>query len=109
MERKITATVGDLIAALSKFPTDAPVFGYSYLDECDVPLEVAEYLEGPFECMEPEEEGDEPYYYPPHGCQGDSFVQDHWNTNGMSPVVYLRERSYCDEEYNAAKINLIGE
>jgi hypothetical protein len=59
--------------------------------------------------MEPEEEGDEPYYYPPHGCQADSIVQDYWNANGICPVVYLRECGYCDEEYNAAKINLIGE
>ncbi len=98
MERKITATVGDLIAALSKFPADAPVFGYSYLNECDVPLQVAEYIKEPTDFLEPEEEGDEPYYYPPHGCQGDSFVQDHWNTNGAGPVIYLRERGWSDDE-----------
>lgn len=109
MEVKMTATVGELIEALSRFPKDTPVFGYSHLDEGDTPIEVVEYFEGPFECMEPEEPGDEPYYYPPHGCQADSSVQDHWNTNGIGPVVYLRDRSYCDEEYNYAKISMIGE
>lgn len=107
--RKVTATVGDLIEALSKFPKEAPVFAYSYVDECDVPLEVAEYKEGPFECMEPEEPGDLPYYFPPLGCQGDSVVQMHWSEHGICPVVYLRDRSYCQEEFNGAKIDLIGE
>lgn len=105
--RKMTATVGDLIEALSKFPKNTPVFGYSYLDECDVPLEVAEYMEGPFECIEEEDEA--PFYYPPHGCQGDSHVDRHWSENGVGPVVYLRDRSYCREEFNGAKIDLIGE
>lgn len=106
---KVTATVGDLIEVLSKFPKDTPVFAYSYLDECDVPLEVAEYLEGPFECMPLEDEDDIPFYYPPHGCQGGSIVDRHWRDNGVGPVVYLRETSYCREEFNGAKINLIGE
>lgn len=106
---KVTATVGDLIEALSKFPKDTPVFGYSYLDECDLPIEVAEYMEGPFECMEPEEEDEAPFYYPPHGCQGDSYVDRHWCENGVGPVVYLRDLSYCREEFNGAKMNLIGE
>lgn len=108
MKRKITATVGELIAALSQFPEDTPVFGYSYLDEGDTPIQVVEYAAGPFEYIEPDEFVDTPYYYPPHGCQADSYVQDYLNENGVSPVVYLRDRSYCKEEYNDFKIDMIG-
>ena len=92
---KYTVTAGELIAALSKFPADTPVFGYSYLDECDVPIEVCEIFPGPV--VETDEVGDT-FMYPPHGCQGDSYVERHWLDNGPGPVIYLRDRNWSDNE-----------
>ena len=51
---KMTATVGDIITALSKLPMDTPVFGYSMTDECDVCLDVMETIPGPID-MESED------------------------------------------------------
>lgn len=80
------ATVRDLIKALQKFPMDAPVFGYSFTDECDFPIQVAA-LEQPYMYH------GEPY--PRHGCQGDSHVQEYWEqTNQVCDVVYVRPRAY---------------
>jgi hypothetical protein len=39
---KWTATAGEIIAALSKFPADTPVFLYNDLDEGDAPVEICE-------------------------------------------------------------------
>jgi hypothetical protein len=36
--------------------------------------------------------------YPPHGCQGDSYVERHWLDNGPGPVIYLRDRNWSDNE-----------
>ena len=60
MKRKMTATVGDLIAALSKVPADTPVFGYSMTDECDVCLDVMEVIPGPIDMESEDWETGEP-------------------------------------------------
>lgn len=98
------ATVADLISALQKMPQDAPVFGYSETDECDTRLEAVELY---IPTKEDEEEmqaqiADEnpwPTVYPPHYCQGDSYVSDYWRENKkVSPVVYVRESVWEDRK-----------
>ena len=99
------ATVADLISALQKMPQDAPIFGYSETDECDSRIEVVELYIPSQEDEESmvEQIADEsnpwPTVYPPHYCQGDSYVSDYWRENKkVSPVVYIRESVYGDRE-----------
>ena len=82
------ATVRDLIKALQKFSMDAPVFGYSDVDEGDFPIQVVS-LNKPHLY--------ENQYYPAFGCQGDSYVEEYWSEKGVPcEVVYVRPRMYCD-------------
>ena len=98
------ATVADLISALQKMPQDAPVFGYSETDECDNRLEVVELYIPTKEDEENyatavAENPEWPWVYPPHYCQGDSYVGDYWRENGkLSPVVYIRESLWEDRD-----------
>lgn len=108
--RKMTATAGDIIKALSKVPTDTPVFGYSYTDECDLLLEIMEICPGPVVVEEEDKEwaaetGQYYHKYSPKYCKGDSYVEEHWRENGEGPVVFLRESSWCDTE-NDTVINI---
>lgn len=98
--RKMTATAGDIIKALSKVPADTPVFGYSYTDECDLLLEIMKICPGPHEVTDEDWETGEPYVrkYSPRYCQGDSYVEEHWRENGEGPVIFLRESSWHDTE-----------
>jgi hypothetical protein len=95
-------TVGDLIAALQQMPKDAPVFGYSETDECDLLLEVVEFYTPTQEdeeafAEELKENPEWPWAAPPHYCQGDSYVGDYWRENRkLSPVVYIRESLWED-------------
>lgn len=104
---KMTATVGDIIAALSKYPADTPVFGYSYTDEGDALIAIAEYIDGPQLVEDEDWETGEPYSYycAPYYCKGDSYVEEHWRKNGEGPVIYLRESGWS-EESNENKIVL---
>lgn len=81
-----TYTVGELIEELKKIPPYVPVFGYSMMDEGDFPVQVVE-LTGPI--LEPDDDGTIRGLIP-HGCQGDSFVEEYWNAHGKGPVVYIR-------------------
>ena len=110
MKRKMTATVGDLIAALSKVPADTPVFGYSMTDECDVCLDVMEVIPGPIDMESEDWETGEPCIVKrsPHYCKGDSHVEEHWYHNGEGPVVFLRELGWRDEEATPNITILIG-
>lgn len=91
---KWTATAGEIIAALSKFPADTPVFAYSNLDECDVPIEICEIRPEPyFEVYD-----GETFMHAPFGCQGDSHVERYYNEQGPGPVIYLRDRTWFDDE-----------
>ena len=100
MERKMTATVGDLIAALSKVPVDTPVFGYSMTDECDVRLDVMEVIPGPIDMESEDWETGEPCIvkHSPHYCKGDSYVERHWEEHGKGPIIYLRDSGWCDRD-----------
>lgn len=110
------ATVADLIAALQKMPQDAPVFGYSETDECDMRLEVVELYvptqedEDDF-ATQLKENPEWPWATPPHYCQGDSYVGDLWRENRkLSPVVYVRESLWEDRENarnNVRKENVV--
>ena len=96
------ATVGDLISALQKMPLDAPVFGYSEMDECDYCIEVVELYTPEEKREEPTDESSWLFYLPPHYCKGDSFISEYWRENKqISPVVYIRESTYterCNDE-----------
>ena len=97
---KWTATAGEIIAALSKFPANTPVFLYNELDESDAPIEICEIFPGPII-----EDGVE---YIPHYCKGDSYVEQYWKEQGKGPVIYLRDSGWCDRgfEFSADKIIL---
>lgn len=107
------ATVADVIAALQKMPQDAPVFGYAEVDECDNPIEVVELYTPTQEDEETMAEQLEscpewPVVYPPHGCQGDSYVSDYWRVNKkVSPVVYIRESTWGDRKDENRKENVV--
>ena len=88
---KWTATAGEIIAALSKFPEDTPVFLYNDLDEGDAPVEICEIFPGPII-----EDGAE---YVPHYCKGDSYVERYWEEQGKGPVIYLRDSGWCDRDF----------
>jgi hypothetical protein len=88
---KWTATAGEIIAALSKFPADTPVFLYNDLDEGDAPVEICEIFPGPII-----EDGAK---YVPHYCKGYSYVKQYWEEQGECPVIYLRDRGWCDRNF----------
>lgn len=84
------ATVRDVIKALQKFPMDAPVFGYSEMDEGDFPVQAVSLNHPRLHDGE---------FYPQFGCQGDSFVQEYWADRGEPcPVVYIRPRMYHEDK-----------
>ena len=97
--RKMTATAGDIIKALSTVPADTPVFGYSYTNECDLLIHIMEICPGPHEVPDEDWETGEPCVRKcsPHYCQADSYVEEHWRENGDGPVVFLREPCWNDE------------
>ena len=97
--RKMTATAGDIIKALSTVPEDTPVFGYSYTNECDLLINIMEICPGPHEVPDEDWETGEPCVRKcsPHYCQADSYVEEHWRENGDDPVVFLREPCWDDE------------
>ena len=97
--RKMTATAGDIIKALSTVPEDTPVFGYSYTNECDLLIHIMEICPGPHEVPDEDWETGEPCVRKcsPHYCQADSYVEEHWRENGDGPVVFLREPCWDDE------------
>ena len=97
--RKMTATAGDIIKALSTVPADTPVFGYSYTNECDLLIHIMEICPGPHEVPDEDWETGEPCVRKcsPHYCQADSYVEEHWRENGDGPVVLLREPCWDDE------------
>ena len=98
MKTKFTATVGDIIAALSQYPEHLPVFAYSYTDECAMPIQAVEFVEPKIEI---DSDSGAVYQRTPYGCQADSYVEDHWRMNGDGPVLYLRESSYKDKQTDA--------
>ena len=108
--RKMTATAGDIIKALSTVPEDTPVFGYSYTNECDLLIHIMEICPGPHEVPDEDWETGEPCVRKcsPHYCQADSYVEDYWRENGDSPVVFLREPCW-DEKTTDTVIKLFKE
>lgn len=105
--RKMTATAGDIIKALSTVPEDTPVFGYSYTNECDLLIHIMEICPGPHEVPDEDWETGEPCVRKcsPHYCQADSYVEEHWRENGDGPVVFLREPCW-DEKTTDTVIKL---
>ena len=108
--RKMTATAGDIIKALSTVPADTPVFGYSYTDECDLLIHIMEICPGPHEVPDEDWETGEPCVRKcsPHYCQADSYVEEHWRENGDGPVVFLREPCW-DEKTSDTVVKLFKE
>lgn len=107
------ATVANVIAALQKMPQDAPVFGYSEIDEGDFCIEVAELYTPTQEdeeafAAELKENPEWPWSTPPHYCQADSYVSDFWRVERkLSPVVYLRQSLWEDRHNENRKENVV--
>lgn len=89
-----TMTVGELMNILSTYPSHIPVFFYGADKERDSDIEVVE-LAGPISDVE--ETGDiswsTPYY-----CKGVSHIEDHWQKNGMCPIICMREKTVWEVE-----------
>lgn len=79
---------------LSTYPPHMPVFFYDVDKERDSMIEVVE-LAGPISDVE--ETGDiswsTPYY-----CKGVSNIEDHWQTNGMCPILCMREKTLWERK-----------
>jgi hypothetical protein len=72
--------VKELMEFLSHCPQDAEVFSYNSMHEDDMVVRsVATHL--------PHGNYDFPY-----GCQGDSWLEEHFMENGPQPVVFLTDR-----------------
>lgn len=91
-----TMTVGELMDILSTHPPHVPIFFYDADKERDSMIEVVE-LAGPISDVE--ETGDiswsTPYY-----CKGVSNIEDHWQTNGMCPILCMREKTLWERQEN---------
>ena len=89
-----TMTIGELINILSIYPPHMPIFFYDADKERDSMIEVVE-LAGPISDVE--ETGDvswsTPYY-----CKGVSNIEDHWQTNGMCPILCMREKTLWERK-----------
>lgn len=82
----MTMTVGELIAELSDYPPDTPVFFYDPDKQMDRRIDTA-VIEGPI--LEPD--GADIVEIVPGYCRGQSRVERHWYDYGTCPVVYLME------------------
>lgn len=91
-----TMTVGELMDILSTHPPHVPIFFYDADKERDSMIEVVE-LAGPISDVE--ETGDiswsTPYY-----CKGVSNIEDHWQINGMCPILCMREKTLWERQEN---------
>lgn len=89
-----TMTVGELMDILSVYPPHMPIFFYDADKERDSMVEVVE-LAGPISDVE--ETGDiswsTPYY-----CKGISNIEDHWQANGMCPILCMREKTLWERK-----------
>lgn len=89
-----TMTVEELMSILSTYPGHMPIFFYDADKERDSMIEVVE-LAGPISDVE--ETGDiswsTPYY-----CKGVSNIEDHWQTNGMCPILCMREKTLWERK-----------
>lgn len=104
--RKMTATVGDIIAALSKISPDTPVFGYSSTDECDMPIDAARLIRPePGMGWNPETGEEGIISRSPLGCQADSYIEDYWRQFGDCLVLVLGE--CCASESNEHTVNFM--
>ena len=82
-------TVKELIEMLKDCPENAPVFGYSGVDEGDCCIQTVECV------MTPPLDEEEGTLIAPHYCQADSVIDEFWQGE-FSPVVILRPKFYSE-------------
>lgn len=91
-----TMTVEELMNILSTYPPYMPIFFYDIDKQRDSIIEVVE-LAGPISDVE--ENGDiswnTPYY-----CKGISNIENHWQVNGMCPILCMREKTLYERQEN---------
>lgn len=89
-----TMTVEELMNILSIYPPHIPIFFYDIDKQRDSMIEVVE-LAGPISDVEETEDisWNTPYY-----CKGISNIENHWQANGMCPILCMREKTLCEKE-----------